>query len=60
MSHIKNYFHDQINDREDVEMLDADYRFEEWNKAQQEKRIEEEAERESFFRIFQLTHTYPM
>ncbi len=56
MSAIKNHFHEEINQHRDDSMIDADYQYEKWK----EEKLEEEAEKAEFFRIFEKTGTYPM
>ena len=60
MSAIKNHFHEEITKDQD-DMIDDSYRYEKWKEEQaQEAQLEQEAEKAEFFKIFDLTGTYPM
>jgi hypothetical protein len=56
MSAIKNHFHEEICKAQD-DMIDDSYQHDQWKK---EQKLKEEAEKAEFFRIFELTGTYPM
>jgi hypothetical protein len=65
MSAIKHHYHEEINSRKD-DHIDDEYLYSQWlsqsqrNIAEENKMIEEQAERAAFFRTFEATGTYPM
>jgi hypothetical protein len=60
MSKTKDFYHDEICKGQQEAVLDADYQFDQFVQDEQEKLIEQQAEEEVFFRIFELTNTYPV
>jgi hypothetical protein len=60
MSAIKNFYHDQISNHlsnHQDDLADADFQFAQWEEDQE---IEKRAEEAAFFRIFELSGSYPM
>ncbi len=63
MSFIKNHFHEELqNKNSNTDMIDADFRYDEYlaNEAEYEKHLEERAAEAEFFKIYELTGTFPI
>lgn len=60
MSRIKEHYFNEINQINEVNMIDAEYLYQNWLKQiAEEKFVEENEERFESEKIFSMTNTYP-
>lgn len=60
MSRIKDYYFNEINQINEVNMVDAEYLYQNWLKEiVEEKFVEDNEERFESEKIFSMTNTYP-